>query len=103
MDKGNRETLSFNFDGEIGNVRRTLGERILLRQCLVIAVSVRPCSVVGVIIVGRYEEKLQWYWLCVCLYQPKGDLIAETTTHPTIDFILFMLALLLNHEQCMVK
>lgn len=71
MDKGNRETLSFNFDGEIGNVRRTLGERILLRQCLVIAVSVRPCSVVGVIVVGRYEEKLQWYWLCVrvCISQ----------------------------------
>lgn len=41
--------------------------------------------------------------VCACLYQPKGDLIAETTTHPTIDFILFMLALLLNHEQCMVK
>ena len=63
MDKRNRKAFPFNFDGEIGNVRCTLGERILLRQRVDVAVSMLSYSVVGIVIVGGYKEELQWYRL----------------------------------------
>jgi hypothetical protein len=65
MDERDREALSLDFDGEIGNMRCTLAERIPLHQHLVIAVSLWSRCVVGIVVVGRYKEKLQGNWLYV--------------------------------------
>jgi len=103
MDKRNRKAFPLNFDGEIGNVRCTLGERILLRQRLGVAVSKLSYSTVGIVIVGGYKEELQWYWLHCIHTSQSVVIIKHLHTHPTIDFVLLVLGLLLHHKQRMVK